>query len=144
MQSAQGVDRTEERCRAALVGLLCTGLLPFASGCTSVAQITTLSDPVCRQSLTTGLAAILQKEGETPLVAAQLAESAATELEIGNLGPRPFLIGSSSGVDYSFFIEKKNDACLLRLYGRQKGFVSDTNNLTYIATEPVAGCRCVE
>lgn len=133
-----------ERRRAALAAVLFAGALPLASGCTSVAQITTLSDPACHQSLTGALAAILRKEGETPEVAGQLAESAATGLEVENLGPRPFLIASSSGVDYSFFFEKKDDACLLRLYGRQKGFVSYTNNLTYIATEPVPGCRCAE
>jgi hypothetical protein len=41
-------------------------------------------------------------------------------------------------------VEKKKDACLLRLYGRQKGFVSYTNDLTYIATEPLAPCECEE
>jgi hypothetical protein len=41
-------------------------------------------------------------------------------------------------------VERKDDACLLRLYGRQKGFVAYTNNLTYIATQPLAACRCEE
>ena len=60
------------------------------------------------------------------------------------MGPRPFLVASPSGTDYAFFVERKDDACLLRLYGRQKGFVTYTNNLTYIATQPLAPCRCEE
>jgi hypothetical protein len=119
-------------------------LLSLASGCASVAQITTLSEPDCRASLTGALGKVLQAEGEKPEVAGRLADSTATALQTYGLGPRPFLVESPSGVDYSFFVEKKKAACLLRLYGRQKGFVSYTNNLTYIATEPLAPCQCAE
>ena len=115
-----------------------------AAGCTTVAQVTTLSDQRCGETATAALEKILASEGETPPVARQLAESTTAELRTMALGPRPFLIPSPSGVDYSFFVEKKKDACLLRLYGRQKGFVSYTNNLTYIATEPLAPCECAE
>ena len=114
------------------------------SGCTSVAQVTTLSDDHCRERLTTALTTVLKSEGETPEAATKLAESTTTTLQTVELGPRPFLIAAPSGVDYSFFVEKKGDSCLLRLYGRQKGFVSYTNNLTYIATEKLAPCQCAE
>jgi hypothetical protein len=53
-------------------------------------------------------------------------------------------LAAPSGVDHSFFVERKGASCVLRLYGRQKGFVSYTNNLTYIATEPLAPCQCTE
>jgi len=119
-------------------------LLSVFSGCTSVAQITTLSEPACRGTLTGALGKVLQSEGETPDVAGRLAESTAEALATRALGPRPFLIESPSGVDYSFFVEKKSASCLLRLYGRQKGFVSYTNNLTYIATENLGSCQCAE
>lgn len=122
---------------------LVLGLLPSALGCASVAQITTLSDPACRGALSTALARVFEKEGETPQVAEELAESTAAGLETWGLGPRPFLVASPSGVDYSFFVERKG-ACVLRLYGRQKGFVSYTNNISYIATEPLAPCQCSE
>jgi len=118
--------------------------LPLALRCASVAQVTTLSDPGCRQSFTRALAKIMESEGETAQVAQQLAESSALTLQTVDLGPRPFLVASSSGVDYSFFVERKGASCVLRLYGRQKGFVSYTNNLTYIATEPLAPCQCAE
>jgi len=118
--------------------------LVLTSGCTTVAQVTTLSNPACRDTLRVALAKVLQAEGETSPVAERLAESSTAALQAGGLGPRPFLIASSSGVDYSFFVEKKGARCLLRLYGRQKGFVSYTNNLTYIATEPLAPCECAE
>ena len=42
------------------------------------------------------------------------------------------------------FFERRELERLLRLYGRQKGFVSYTNNITYIATEPLGPCRCAE
>src|SRR5262249_2254498 len=128
-----------------LVSLALGMCLPFAaSSCTSVAQITTLSEAPCHQTVTTALAKILEAEGETSQVARQLADSTATALRSYALGPRPFLVASPSGVAYSFFVEKKSASCLLRLYGRQKGFVSYTNNLTYIATEPLAPCQCAE
>lgn len=44
------------------------------------------------------------------------------------------------GTDYRFFIDAARDQCLLRLYGRRKGFWSYTNNLSYIATRPLPGC----
>ena len=121
--------------------ILCVLVVP---GCTSVAQVTTLSDDHCRETLTTALATVLKSEGETPEAATKLAQSTTSTLQAVELGPRAFLIAAPSGVDYSFFVEKKGDACLLRLYGRQKGFVSYTNNLTYIATEKLAPCQCAE
>jgi hypothetical protein len=124
--------------------LLIVCVLPFASACMSVAQITTLSDDHCRDTFTTAMATVLKSEGEAPDVATKLAESTTTTLQTVELGPRPFLIAAPSGVDYSFFVEKKGDSCLLRLYGRQKGFVSYTNNLTYIATEKLAPCQCAD
>lgn len=38
-----------------------------------------------------------------------------------------------------FFVERKGEECLLRLYGRQKGFTRYTNNLTYIRTRDLSG-----
>jgi len=127
---------------APLIALL--GSLALTVRCTTVAQVTTLSNPACRDTLRLALAKVLEAEGETAPVAERLAESSTAALQTGELGPRPFLVASSSGVDYSFFVEKKGAKCLLRLYGRQKGFVSYTNNLTYIATEPLAPCECAE
>lgn len=109
-----------------------------------MARITTLADPACRQRLTTALAAVLKGQGEAAEPAERLAESATAVLQSSDLGPRPFLVAAPSGVDYSFFVERKGSSCVLRLYGRQKGFVSYTNNVTYIATEPLAPCDCAE
>lgn len=119
-------------------------LMALAAGCTSVAQITTLSEPSCEQTVRQAFTKILESEGETPQTAADLAESSTAALQSGGLGPRPFLVESLSGVDYSFFIDKKDASCLLRLYGRQKGFTSYTNNITYIASEPLGTCQCAE
>jgi hypothetical protein len=120
----------------AAVVLLC-------SACTTVAHVTSLPEPACRASVERGFATILQGQGESTEVGMRIASS-ATGLLAQGIGPRPFVLASPSGADYSFFIERKDGTCLLRLYGRQKGFVSYTNNLTYIATEPLAPCQCAE
>jgi len=123
---------------------LAIGLPLLIAGCTTVAQVTTVSEPACRQALDSGLARIFEAQGESAAVARQLAGSTTSSLATGNPGPRPFVVSSPSGVDYGLFIQMDGAACLLRLFGRQKGFVSYTNNLTYIATEPLAPCRCAE
>lgn len=114
------------------------------SGCTTVAQITTLSDESCHRTVQGQLESILLEEGETPEVANRLAVNTTVVLATGSLGPRPFGVSSPSGADYSFFVQLKSDQCLLRLYGRRKGFIRYTNNLTYIATRSLDGCACAE
>ena len=119
-------------------------LCMLTTGCATVAQVTTLSERACFEAMRNGLDSILVEQEENPEVAGRLASDATAKLEAGGLGPRPFLLRSSSGVDYSFFVQRKDDGCLLRLYGRDKGFTSYTNNLTYIATRPLAPCGCSE
>lgn len=51
----------------------------------------------------------------------------------------PLSVSSQSGTDYSFFVEKKGEGCLLHLNGKQKGFTRYTNNLTYIRTKELSG-----
>jgi hypothetical protein len=124
--------------------LACIALCALASGCTTVAQVTTFSNPACHEVFLAGLTGILVEQKEDPQAADRLAIRATEMIKTGYLGPRPFMLGSLSGADYSFFVELKDNACLLRLYGRQKGFVSYTNNLTYIATRPLTACQCAE
>lgn len=116
----------------------------FLTGCTTVAQITTLSDESCHRTVQGQLESILLEEGEKPEVANRLAVNTTVVLATGSLGPRPFGVSSPSGADYSFFIQLKGDQCFLRLYGRRKGFTRYTNNLTYIATRSLEGCACAE
>ena len=114
------------------------------SGCTTVAQITTLSDESCRERVRGQLESVLVEEGEQPEMANRLAVNTTLVLATGSLGPRPFGVSSPSGTDYSFFVQRKGETCLLRLYGRQKGFTRYTNNLTYISTRALEGCACDE
>ena len=125
--------------RTTLVALACLTL----TGCATVAEVE-LTEDSCRQTFQDALTSILVEQHEAPDVAANLAEVTREQLERTQLGPRPFVISSSSGADYEFFVEKKSSGCLLRLYGRQKGFTSYTNDLTYIATRPLPGCACKE
>ena len=125
--------------------LVCIVGPPLATiGCTSVAQVTTMTDDACRQAVATGFMNILEAQDERPDIARQLAASATHALQWHPPGPRPFIVSSPSGADYAFFVQRDGEACVLRLYGKKKGFVSFTNNLTYIATEPLAKCGCLE
>ena len=132
-----------QRARAAVRLAIVVAAMSVAS-CTSVARITNLTDPACQTSLETELVAVLLGQGETPEDSTALAQRTATILAVGHIGPRPFLVASPSGTDYSFFVEKTKSGCMLRLYGRQKGFVSYSNNLTYIDSRPLQGCSCAE
>ena len=114
------------------------------SGCASVAKMTNLSEEACRASFTNHLSAILTAQGETPASSDALATKTASTLITYDLGPRPFAIAAPSGADYRFFIDRKGADCVLTLFGRRKGFVSYTNNLTYIATETLPDCTCTE
>lgn len=118
--------------------------LTLMSGCTTVAQVTTLSDESCKQKVRDQIESILTEEGEKPDIATRLAVNTTTVLATGALGPRPFGVASPSGADYSFFVQRKSEECLLRLYGRRKGFTRYTNNLTYISTRSLDGCSCAE
>ncbi|MEO7863970.1 MAG: hypothetical protein ABIU05_26780 [Nitrospirales bacterium] len=113
-------------------------------GCTTVAQVTTLSDQNCRHTFVDQMSSILVEEGEKQEIAERLAESTMNVLSTGSLGPRPFVVASPSGADYGFFVEQKSSDCLLRLFSRQKGFTRYRNNLTYIATRQLDGCMCAE
>jgi hypothetical protein len=128
-------------------GILAISALAFGSliftGCTTMASVN-LSDTACSATFETQLTSILVHEKEKPDVADKLSQQTYRMLTMVDYGPRPFLVSSPSGTDYTFFMEKKGKRCLLRLYGRQHGFMSYTNNLTYIATRELTGCACQE
>lgn len=109
-----------------------------------MAKVTNLLDESCRTSFTHRLSTILAHQGETSETSDALANKAVFTLTSYDLGPRPFAIAALSGTDYRFFVDRKGTDCVLTLYGRQKGFVSYTNNLTYIETESLPGCACVD
>jgi hypothetical protein len=134
----RNITRSATEKALAAVAILVVG------GCTTVAQVTTLSDQNCRHTFMDQMSSILVEQGEKLEVADKLAESTATVLLTGSLGPRPFLVASLSGADYGFFVEQKSSECLLRLFSRQKGFTRYRNNLTYIATRSLTGCMCAE
>lgn len=115
-----------------------------ATGCATMAKITNLTEESCRTSFTRQLSAILAHEGEKPEAADALAGKTVSTMTTYDLGPRPFAIAAPSGTDYRFFIDRKGADCVLTLFGRRKGFVSYTNNLTYIATEVLPDCACTD
>ena len=119
-------------------------MLAAVMGCTRVALVTTLNDPACKSMVRAQLNSVLLEQGEEPDIAKRLAVNTTTVLATGALGPRPFGVSSPSGADYSFFVQHKSSECLLRLYGRQKGFARYSNNLTYIASRSLDGCQCAD
>jgi hypothetical protein len=116
----------------------------LSARCATVAQVDNLTEAPCSTEFEQSLSSILSAQGEKPEVAQDLAHRTYIVLTRTERGPRPFFVSSPSGTDYTFFIQKKGDRCLLRLYGRQKGFMSYTNNLTYIATRQLTACTCRE
>ena len=112
------------------------------AGCTTVGQVRNLADTACGDAFERQLASILTAQQEADGDARHLASRTRLLLETGTLGPRPFTIAAPSGTDYALFVEPAEPACLLRLYGRQKGFTRYTNNLTWIETRPLPECRC--
>jgi hypothetical protein len=118
--------------------------LGFGTGCTTVARIGNLTEPACQTAFSAALSTILVKEGEKAELADTLADRAVKRMVLVDLGPRLFVVASPSGTDYTFFVQAKKAGCLLRLYGRRRGFWSYTNNLTYIATRPLPPCLCTE
>ena len=116
----------------------------FLGGCTTVAQVTNLTEAPCAASFEGRLSSILTEQREKPDIVETVAHRTYLMLTMANLGPRPFIVASPSGTDYTFFVQKKHGGCLLRLYGRSKGFMSYTNNLTYISTRELPDCACQE
>jgi len=102
---------------SAIEKALAAVVILFVGGCTTVAQVTSLSDQNCLHTFVDRMSSILFEQGEK---------------------------ASPSGADYGFFVEQKSSDCLLRLFSWQKGFTRYRNNLTYIATRSLTGCMCVE
>jgi hypothetical protein len=128
--------------RAGVVTATLLASVAVLPGCATVAQVTNLGELACRAHVQHALGTILIEQGESQEDASQCAERAVEAMVRRNLGPRPFLVAAPSGTDYTFFVQKSSEQCVLRLFGRRKGFVSYTNNLTYIATRELGSCVC--
>ncbi|HVS13438.1 MAG TPA: hypothetical protein VMV46_05925 [Thermoanaerobaculia bacterium] len=117
-------------------------LLASLAGCATVARFSNLDEPECREDLRHSLATILMLQGEEQEDALPLALESVAALAAADPGPRPFLVASPSGVDYSFFLQQKERRCLLRLYAKRRGFKERVNNLTFIETRELRACGC--
>ena len=118
--------------------------VPLLAGCTTMARVTNSESSLCASSLRQALSDVLEKRGEPTDDAESLADDTLDNGRWAAMGPRAFVLEAPGGTDYAFFIQKKHDACLLRLYGEQKWFVRYTNTLWYIATRELPGCDCSE
>jgi len=149
----------ENRLLAAPLGFL---LLASLSSCTRnglaldggqwgyvplVARVTNLSEESCRASLAGQVAAMLEKQGETPEHAGAMSEEALNALS-QSPDPRPFYAFSPAYMRFGFFVQAKSSSCELHLFERQgtvfgRGKATFTNTSTYFATSPLDGCSCV-
>lgn len=121
----------------------CGATVAWLAGCTTtMGQLTNAGESTCAAALQGALEDVLVAQGETAPDAAALASRARHTLAQVRLGPRPFRVAAPSGTDYAFFVEPTREACVLRLYGRQRGFTRYTNNLTWIDSRPLTGCDC--
>ncbi len=119
----------------------CTSLA-LAAGCAQVSAVRNPEVPACIASLRQAFGDILAAQGEAPQAVAQLVQHGADPVLLRQNGPRPLFLRSPSGIDYGLFFDRRENACLLRLYMRRQGFSTYTNNVTYIDTRTVGGCDC--
>ena len=116
--------------------------LVLAAGCAQVSAVRNPETPACVASLRQAFGDILAAQGEAPQAVAQLVQHGADPVLLRHNGPRPLFLRSPSGIDYGLFFDRRENACLLRLYMRRQGFSTYTNNVTYIDTRTVGGCDC--
>ena len=136
------LDRIAITCTCRALAL--SSIAVCLAACATVARVTNLSSDACGVQMQRDLSEILIEQGESADAGESLARQTLSALAGSARGPRPFLVSAPSGTDYEFFVQKKSKECLMRLYGRYHGFVSYTNNLTYIATRPLDRCECSE
>jgi hypothetical protein len=127
-----------------LPALLAGAAAAISAGCATTAQVENLTEAQCNVSLESGVTSILTEQGEKREVAESLAQDTYLMLTTEELGSGSFVVSSPSGADYSFFIQRKRQRCLLRLYRLQKRSMSLENNLTYLSTRELSGCTCQE
>ncbi|MBZ5590204.1 MAG: hypothetical protein LAO05_16750 [Acidobacteriia bacterium] len=122
--------------------LVCLAASAASAACLTMSRVTNLDDASCRSTLTTAISTILVGQHELPEVADWLAADAVRAIVPTEGRYRPFTVSSPSGTDYTFIFQLRKEGCLLRLCSRQRGSSSYTNELTYIATQPLPGCTC--
>jgi hypothetical protein len=126
------------------------GLLALAAALAAcspkVAQLTNPASPRCQQTLRDAFESILLDQQEPPDQAAALGASAAGGLASVDLGATAFRLPSqATGVDYAFAFESDDASrCLLHLVAWQKGGLQYGNNVTFLETRVLYGCRCVQ
>jgi hypothetical protein len=122
--------------------LLCgTAMAISLAGCATVGR-PDLSSQACGDELARQISDVLFAQGESRLIADDLANGLTGDLSTGALSPVSFFADSPSGCQYGFAIHQTSEGCVLRLYYRKRPGYEVTNNITYIDTRPLKGCTC--
>jgi hypothetical protein len=125
-----------------LARVLCAiAALLAVSGCASVGRLD-FTTHECAATFTRQLADILVSQHETERIAQELARDATLALISGEATTAQFFVFSPSGTDYAFFVQHRSSGCVLRLHARRTLHTELSNDLTYIASRPLTGCRC--
>ena len=118
-----------------------------AAACSpTVAKLKNPGAPKCQETLRDAFESILLDQQEPPDQAAALGASAARALAQVDLGASAFRLPSqTTGVSYAFAFERDDaNRCLLHLVAWQKGTLQYGNNVQYLETRSLPGCRCVQ
>jgi len=127
-------------------GLCGVALAALTGACSpKVAKLTNPASPRCQETLRDAFEFVLLDQQEPPDEAAALGASAAGALAAVDLGASAFRLPSqATGVDYAFVFERDDASrCLLHLVAWQKGGLQYGNNVTFLETRALNGCRCV-
>ena len=118
-----------------------------AAACSpTVAKLKNPGSPKCQETLRDAFESILLDQQEPADQAAALGDSAARALAEVDLGASAFRLPSqTTGVSYAFAFERDDaNRCLLHLIAWQKGTLQYGNNVQYLETRSLPGCRCVQ
>lgn len=112
------------------------------AGCATPTRIDNPADSACQRSVQEALSGILAGQGEPPSAYEPAVAQITEPGHLWQLSSRPFVLRTASSADYGFFVARSGDACELRLFMRARGSVRYTNNLTWIDSRQLSGCRC--
>ena len=101
----------------------------------------------CADRLAEQFASVLVEKGEPEDVAQRVSNETVDDLVTNGGNWTEFWLEAPSGVTYKFDVGKKDDGCVLRMFGRVKKTRTMTspteNRIWFLAKRPLPECACV-
>lgn len=102
--------------------------------------------PACADRLAEQFASVLVEKGEPEDVARRVSDETVDDLLANGGNWAEFWLEAPSGATYKFDVGKKDDGCVLRMFGRVKRtrtMTSSTENrIWFLAKRPLPECAC--